>query len=187
VQEESKKEESSAVKEARAKLAALRAKSNKLSSEQEQLAEIAGEILAQQRRLDKEGEESLRQRAWLEEQAAWERIPDAQRPTASVACIYDYPTDKRTGRGIIVVTALDRNAAISAMKPANKIGEGGLALYDTSHDGVVKGLCKAALYPAIEDVQLICEESPAFAQAAYSQAVQLAGAFAKVAAGKYES
>lgn len=187
---------SPAVQAARERLAALKAKSNKLPAEEEELAELARQEIAERKRLDKEGEEALRQFVLLKEAEAWEKLPPDQRNRASVVAAYDWPTHKRTaryegdaikidsGRGVMIITALDRDAAAKAMKPAAKVGEHGVGLYDNSEEAVLRGLLKAVLYPDATAIQMICVESPAFAAAAHSQAIELSGAFARVTSGK---
>jgi hypothetical protein len=182
-----KKAESAAVKAARERVEALKAQSNKLDDETAALAELARAEVAELKRLDREGDEAHVQRAYLAQSEAWSKLSPEQQRTTVVECVRDYPTHKRTGRGIIVVSALDRDATVKALKPAAKVGEGGLALYDNSEETVLNCLLKAVLWPDASTVQQICQESPGFAAAAYSTAVVLSGAFAKVASGKSES
>lgn len=170
---------------AKERLDELKKRSNKLGGDREILAKIAEEQIAEERRLEREGEEALRQMACLEEMSARAKLPSDRRELDTIISIRDYPTQRRTGRGLIVVRALDHGAAIAAMKPANKVGAEGVNLCDTSPEAVLKGLLSSALYPDAGTIQLICAESHPFALAAYMQAVQLSGAFAQVTtAGK---
>jgi hypothetical protein len=181
----------------RERVEALKVRSNKLPASRQKIAELNRQEIAELKRLDEEGQEALRQIAHIREAEAWQKLSPEARARASVQAVYDWSTHKRTcqvsgdtvdietGRGLIVVTALDRDAAVRALKPAAKIGEGGLALYDNSEPAVLQGLLKAALYPEDRgEIQRICEESFPLAAAAYSQALMLSGAFASVTSGK---
>jgi hypothetical protein len=180
----------------RQRVEALKAKSNKLSESKERIAELSRQEIAELKRLDEEGEKALRQLVLIKEAEAYASIPDDMRERTTLLAVYDWTTHKRTatfkdgaidiesGRGILIVAALDRDVAIQALKPTAKIGEGGLALYDNSEAAVLRGLLKAAKYPDASNVQRICQESFPLAAAAYSQAVQLSGAFASVTSGK---
>lgn len=178
------KVESTAVKAARERVEALRTHSNKLPEERTDLALYSQQEIEQRNRLDVEGADALRQEAYIAEAEAWASIPPDQQALASVQAVYDWPTHKRTGRGLLVVTSIGRDNAVLALKPASKVGEGGVALYDTSEGAILRGLLEAALYPSKGDVQLVCHESPAFAAAAYGQVMILSGVLASVTTGK---
>jgi hypothetical protein len=183
----------------RERVEALKAKSNKLSDGKQRVAELRRQEIAELKRLDEEGEEALRQLVLIKEAEAYEKLSPEDRARTTIVAVYDWPTHKRTakfdgdaidiesGRGYIIVTALDRETAIQALKPTAKIGEGGLALFDNSEDAVRRGLVKAAVVPDASTIMQIVNESFPLAAAAYSQAVQLSGAFAAVTSGKSKS
>lgn len=180
----------------RQRVEALKAKSNKLSDGKQRVAELSRQEVAELKRLDDEGQEALRQLVLIKEAEAYRSLPEDVRERTTIAAVYDWTTHKRTatfvdgvidvesGRGYLIVTALDRETAIQALKPTAKIGEGGLALYDNGEDAVRRGLLRAAIKPDASTVMQIVNESFPLAAAAYSQAVQLSGAFASVTSGK---
>ncbi len=192
-------DETAEEKALRERVEALKAKSNKLSDGKQRIAELRRQQIAELKRLDEEGEAALRQFVLIKEAEAHEKLPPEERARTTILAVYDWPTHKRTatfnddaidiesGRGYIIVTALDRETAIQALKPTAKIGEGGLALYDNGEEAVRRGLLKAALAPDSGTVMQIVNESFPLAAAAYSQAVQLSGAFASVTSGKSKS
>lgn len=180
----------------RERVESLKAKSNKLSESKQRIAEFRRQEIAELKRLDDEGAEALRQLVLIKEAEAYESLAPDVREKTTLAAVYDWPTHKRTatfsggaidiesGRGYLIVAALDRETAIQALKPTAKIGEGGLALFDNSEDAVRRGLLKATVSPDPSTIMQIVNESFPLAAAAYSQAVQLSGAFASVTSGK---
>lgn len=183
------REESEAVKAARARVAQLKAQSNKLDPDTKALAELAREEIAEIERLDEEGAEALKARAFLAQSEAIAKLTPEQRATLSVEAVCDWPTHKRTGRGLIVVTSLDRDMAIKALKPNGKVDTttGRTGAYDTSDEAVLNGLLSAALWPPPGDIQMICAESPMFAALAYRTAVYLSGLLTSSVEGKSDS
>jgi hypothetical protein len=178
---------------------ALKAKSNRLSESKQRIAELRRQQIAELKRLDEEGEQALGQFVIMKEAEAYEKLSPEQRARTTILAVYDWPTHKRTatfdgdvidiesGRGYIIVTALDRDTAINALKSSTKIGEGGLSLYDNSEEAVRRGLLKAALSPDQSTIMQIVNESFPLAAAAYRKAVELSGAFASATSGKSKS
>ena len=181
--------------EMRAQLAALKKTSNKLSDVRDEEATISGEIVAEHERLDEEGRAALDKLALIREAEAWAKIPEADRANTMIRCVADWPTHKRTmksgdiesGRGIIVVTSLERGAAVKAMRNRSKISSDGFSMYDASPEARNGGLMKATLYPAHEVLQVMLIESEPLCDAAYREAVFMSGALATAVSGKSES
>ena len=184
---EEQKQESAAVQAARVRVAALKGKSNKLDPETKALAELAREEIAEFERLDEEGAAALKERAFLAQSEAIAKLTPEQQRTLIVEAVCDWPTHKRTGRGLVVVTSIDRDAAVKALKTSGKSVGGAIGAYDTSADAVLSGLLSAALWPSAGEIQQICEESAMFAANAYRAAVHLSGVLAGTVAGKSES
>lgn len=183
----------------RERVEALKAKSNHLSDGKQRIAELRRQQVAELKRLDEEGERALGQFVITKEAEAYEKLSPEERARTTILAVYDWPTHKRTarvdgdeidiesGRGYIIVTALDRETAINALKSSTKIGEDGISLYDNSEEAVRRGLLKAALSPDPSTILQIVNESFPLAAAAYRKAVELSGAFATATSGKSKS
>jgi hypothetical protein len=180
------------IEEMKAELARLKGTSLKLAKVRDDEAEIAAAIVTEQKRLDDEGADSLRKLALLREAEAWAKLPEGERGHARITAVIDWSTHKRTmtggdiesGRGIIVVRALDKRAAAQALKSRGKAGGDGVALYDASDENVNSGLMNATLYPGPDVLQEMLVDCAALCKAAYVEAVGLAGGFAHAVGGK---
>lgn len=180
------------IEEMKAELARLKGTSLKLSKAREEEATIAAEIVAEQKRIDDEGAAALAKLADLREAEAWAKIPESERELTRITTVIDWSTHKRTmksgdiesGRGVIVVRALDKRAAAQALKTRGKAGDGGVSLYDASDENVNSGLMGATLYPSPDVLQEMLVECAALCKAAYVEAVGLAGGFAHAVAPK---
>lgn len=180
------------IEEMKAELARLKATSLKLSKARNEEADIAAEIVAEQKRIDEEGAAALEKLASLREAEAWAKIQESDRAIARITAVIDWSTHKRTmkggdiesGRGIIIVRALGRRAAAQALKSRGKAGDGGVSLYDASDENVNSGLMDATLYPAPEVLQEMLVDCASLCKAAYVEAVGLAGGFAHAVAPK---
>jgi len=176
----------------KAQLAALKKTNNKLPDARADEAELAASIVAEQARLDDEGREALRKLAQIREAEAWAKIPESERAHTSITCVIDWPTHKRTmrpgdiesGRGLIVVTSLDRSAAAKSLRTRGKVGGNGVSLYDTSPELRNAALMKAALFPPADVLQVMLIESEPLCDAAYEAAAFLSGALAHSVSGK---
>ena len=178
------KPESEAVKAARARVAALRARSNKIDDETAALAALAREESAEVDRLDKEWRESVDAKAQIIESDVRNGMSAEERKTTQITCAYDYPTHFRTGNGIMVVRALGRDAAVLAIKDSNRADGSGVNLYDGSEAAMLRDLLDATLYPDSSTVQKICHESPVFASGVHTQVMMLSGLATRRTAGK---
>lgn len=180
------------IEEMKAELARLKGTSLKLAKARDEEATIAAEIVAEQKRLDDEGAEALEKLASMREAEAWAKIPESERAVTCITAVIDWSTHKRTmrggdiesGRGIIVVKALDKRAAAQALKSRGKAGGDGVSLYDASDENVNSGLMGATLYPAPDVLQEMLVDCQALCKAAYVEAVGLAGGFAHAVAPK---
>jgi hypothetical protein len=180
------------IEEMKAELARLKGTSLKLSKARDEEAAVAAEIVAEQKRIDEEGAAALEKLANLREAEAWAKVPEAERATTRMTTVIDWSTHKRTmkggdiesGRGIIIVKALDRRAAAQALKTRGKAGDGGVALYDASDENVNSGLIGATVYPGPDVVQEMLIECAELCKTAYVEAVGLRGGFAHAVAPK---
>lgn len=180
------------IEEMKARLDKLRGTSLRLSADRKEEAQIAAEIVAEEERIDKEGREAVREIALLRQAEAIAALPESERAHTITEAVIDWPTHKRTmrpgdiesGRGIIVVRALDKRAAAQALKTRGKAADGGVALYDASPENVNSGLMSAVLYPSKDVLQEMLIDCEALCKSAYVQAVGLAGGFAHPVSGK---
>lgn len=180
------------IDEMKAELARLKGTSFKLSKARDEEATIAAEIVAEQKRIDEDGAAALEKLANLREAEAWAKVPEAERAITRMTTVIDWSTHKRTmkggdiesGRGIIIVKALDRRAAAQALKTRGKAGDGGVALYDASDENVNSGLMGATIYPEPGVLQEMLIECAELCKTAYVEAVGLAGGFAHAVAPK---
>lgn len=183
------------IDEMKAQLAVLKKTSNKMPESRSDEADVAAEIVAEQARLDAEGREALRKLALIREAEAWAKISEADRPRTMITCVIDWPTHKRTmtpgdidsGRGIIIVTALERGAAAKSLRKRGKFTDDGIALMDMSQEAVSSGLMKATLYPSPDVLQVMLVESEPLCRWAYQEAGFLSGGLAHAVSGKSES
>jgi hypothetical protein len=180
------------IAEMKAQLEKLKAIKHELPKDMDAEAEIAQAIVAEQNRIDEEGQRALAKLATLREAEAWAAVPEERRSTASIRCVYDWPTHKRTmtggdiesGRGILVVTSPDSAVAAKAIRK-RKGGAGDIV--DMTPETVTSTLMKATVYPPLDVLQLMLIDSEPLCQAAYVTAIGLTGAHAKDVAGKSES
>lgn len=167
-----------------ADLAALKARSNKLSKEMREMADIATEMDAQRKRLETEEREALEAQAHLVEADYRAAHPDAK----AITCICSYPVHQQTGKGILMVGPLDRDSAIKAVKAIGRSGVDGSGVFMNSEADVSAALRKCAVYPTdVADINEMLLHSFPFCASAVREAASLSGAWAKVTSGKSES
>ncbi len=178
-----------AIENLKAQLDRLKKESYSLSKSMDEEAEVAQQIVDEQKRIDEQGEKALLKLASLREAEAWAKIPEERRAMTSIKCLCDWPTHKRTmvggdietGRGIIVVTAPDSAVAAKAIRKRQANASG---VVDMSQETVTTALFKAVLFPAHDVLQVMLVDSEPLCQAAYVTAIGLTGAHARDVAGK---
>lgn len=181
--------------EMKARLERLKKTKYELPPDAEEEAALAKLIVEQERRIDEEGQEALRKLATMHEARVVAALAESSQGNASVRCVYDWPTHKRTmaggdittGRGILIVTAPDSDIAAKAVRKRNKVGSGTAEFVDLSPETVNSVLMKVTRYPAPDVLQLMLVESEALCQGAYQEAMGLSGVLARVLSGKSES
>lgn len=179
----------------KAQLAKLKGASFKLSDEKKEAAALAREIVAEQERLDEEGQEAIQQIAFLREAEARAALPENLKSTTIVCSVVDWPTHKRTmaggdiesGRGVMVVRSLDGAAAAKYLRVRGKFQNDGASLYDMSFEAMSSVLMKATLYPSLDVLQVLLTTEEPLCRAAYQSVMHNSGAVAREVAGKSES
>lgn len=180
----------------KAQLAALKSRSFVLSKEKQEEAAIAKEIVAEQERLDEEGQKALDQIALMREAEARAALPADLKDTTIVCAVVDWPTHKRTmrpgdiesGLGVMVVRSLDGASAAKFLRARGKYSPGGVStFYDTSAEAMAAVLIKATLYPSPDVLQVLLATEEPLCRAAHQAVMHNSGAVAREVAGKSES
>jgi hypothetical protein len=185
----------STIDDMKARLERLKTTKYSLPADVEEEAAVAKAIVEHERRIDEEGAEALRKLATMHEARVIASLPESTRGSATVRCVYDWPTHKRTmtgndittGRGILVVVAPDSDVAAKAFRKRNRVGSGSADFVDMSQETVNSVLMKVAKFPAPDVVQVMLVESEPLCQTAYQTAMALSGTLARELSGKSES